>query len=122
MDRKRLEKISAEALDEEQHAYNILTGEADNYDGADGAREVRRLCGYIAELLNAVKEHDAQVDELWTQLGERDATIAVMQVRLAAIPLAQLRRQYSVDEMTVHDFELDALDVHRWLCSLDGAA
>ena len=36
MDRKRLEKINAEVLDEEQRAYNILTGEADNYDGADG--------------------------------------------------------------------------------------
>lgn len=76
MDSKRLEKISAEALDEEQYAYNILAGEADNYDGADGARTVRQLCGYIGELISAVKERDAQ---------------------LAAVPFAALRRQYSLD-------------------------
>ena len=56
MDEKRLAKINTDALDEEAFAYGILSGERDNYDGADCARVVLRLCGYIAELLSAVKE------------------------------------------------------------------
>jgi hypothetical protein len=83
MDRKRLEKISEEALDEEQHAYNILTGKADNYDGADGAREVRRLCGYIAELLSAVKERDDQITALTGDMMQANADLISLREELA---------------------------------------
>ena len=99
MDNKRLEKISENALDEEQHAYNILNGEADNYDGADGAHTVRQLCVYISDLIKTVKTQQAQ---------------------LVAVPVDALKRQYSVTPMGTHDFELDAIDVERWLRSLDG--
>ena len=48
------------------------------------------------------------------------AQIAELRAQLAAVPVAQLRRQYSIESMTVHDFGLDAQDVDAWLRSLDG--
>lgn len=62
MDEKRLAKISTDALDEEAFAYGILIGE-NNYDGADGARTVRKLCGYIGELLAHIRAQQAQMQE-----------------------------------------------------------
>ena len=50
------------------------------------------------------------------------ATIAQLRAQLDAVPIAQLRRQYSIEPMTVHDFGLDAQDVDAWLRSLDGDA
>lgn len=98
MDKKRLTKISEDALIEEQFADDILSGESDNYDGADGARTVRRLCEYISELVETVKALQAQRD---------------------AVPIDALKRQYSVALMGTHDFELDAIDVDQWLRSLE---
>lgn len=63
MDEKRLAKINTDALDEEAFAYGILSGESDNYDGADGARTVRKLCGYIGELIAAMKAQQAQMED-----------------------------------------------------------
>ena len=60
MDEERLAKISEDALDEEEFAYGILIGE-NNYDGADGARTVRKLCGYIGELLAHIRAQQAQL-------------------------------------------------------------
>ena len=70
------------------------------------------------------QESDLRVVQLVVdaQIAERDATIAQLRAQLDAVPVAQLRRQYSVEPMTVHDFGLDAQDVDAWLRSLDGDA
>ena len=67
-------------------------------------------------------EANAEIEHLRAQVAERDATIAQLRAQLDAVPVAQLRRQYSVEPMTVHDFGLDAQDVDAWLRSLDGDA
>ena len=55
-------------------------------------------------------------DIIATKIAEN----AELRAQLAAVPVAQLRRQYSIESMTVHDFGLDAQDVDAWLRSLDG--
>ena len=45
----------------------------------------------------AIAQLNEQIAELWVQLAERDATIAVMRARLAAVPIAQLRSLGNVD-------------------------
>lgn len=60
-------------------------------------------------------ERDAEIAQL-------RAEIAALRAQLDAVPIAQLRRQYSIEPMTVHDFGLDAQDVDAWLRSLDGDA
>ena len=64
---------------------------------ADGIIEVWDIdTGKVIAQYEGLEVHDAmqsidqlnlQVDELWVQLSERDATIAVMQARLAAVPM-----------------------------------
>lgn len=57
MFKERLEHIQMETDWQEQVADKILRGDSDNYDGSDGARYVKKLCGYIRELITAIP-HD----------------------------------------------------------------
>jgi len=56
MTKERLEEIRKASDGAYKCAEEILEGEADNYDGADGAREVQDLCCFINELLQAIEE------------------------------------------------------------------
>ncbi len=51
MKAERLKHIKEEVEWQAQMANKILEGDRDNYDGADGARYIRQLCGYAQELL-----------------------------------------------------------------------
>lgn len=64
----------------------------------------------------------AKFSERDAEIAELRAEIAALRAQLDAVPIAQLRRQYSIEPMTVHDFGLDAQDVDAWLRSLDGDA
>ena len=55
MTKKRLEQIKAYSERQCQIAKDILEGDRDNYDGADGARRVLDLCCYIEELISNIK-------------------------------------------------------------------
>ena len=50
-----LEKIKQEVADAKKAADNIMDG-GDNYDGADGAREVLSLCEICATLIDALEK------------------------------------------------------------------
>lgn len=100
MDEKRLAKISTDALDEEAFAYGILEGDTNNYDGADGARTVRKLCGYIGELL---------------------AHIRAQQAQLAAVPVETLRRLIE-GQWNYPGWDVDQQTALDWLRRLDGDA
>lgn len=100
MDEKRLAKISEDALDEEDFAYGILIGE-NNYDGADGARTVRKLCGYIGELL---------------------AHIRAQQAQLAAVPVEAINRYWRNSSAPIFDeqysgdqYDEDYDEIEPWL-------
>ena len=67
-----------------------------------------------------MSDEQAVIKALDAMIAARDAEIASLRAQLAAVPVAQLRRQYSIESMTVHDFGLDAQDVDAWLRSLDG--
>ena len=91
---------------------------------------------HLENLLRMVADKDATIDRQAAQLveyakmldDERAAvsvlreSIVQLRAQLDAVPIAQLRRQYSIEPMTVHDFGLDAQDVDAWLRSLDGDA
>lgn len=91
---------------------------------------------HVENLLRMVADKDATIDRQAAQLveyakmldDERAAvsvlreSIVQLRAQLDAVPIAQLRRQYSIEPMTVHDFGLDAQDVDAWLRSLDGDA
>ena len=91
---------------------------------------------HVENLLRMVADKDATIDRQAAQLveyakmldDERAAvsvlreSIVQLRAQLDAVPIAQLRRPYSIEPMTVHDFGLDAQDVAAWLRSLDGDA
>lgn len=54
MTKQRLDQIQEQARWRREQAQRILEGDADNYDGADGARYVLDLCWWIDELIAAV--------------------------------------------------------------------
>ena len=47
MNKEQLDKIKESVDWYKQEANQILEGNRDNYDGADGARIIRELCGYL---------------------------------------------------------------------------
>jgi len=51
-----LQKIESEVLEKRLSADRILSGEGDNYDGADGAREVLHLCSICERLIEEIKK------------------------------------------------------------------
>lgn len=55
MTKARLEQIVEHAGYLAEQAEGIYKGDSDNYDGADGARAVLRLCNFINELVDEVK-------------------------------------------------------------------
>lgn len=98
MDRKRIKEIRAKALNEEQHAWRIVTGEFPDYIGDNAANTVRQLCGYIGELLNAVKERDDQITALIGDMMQANADLISLREELErmeneidAIPVAAIR-------------------------------
>lgn len=56
MDKTRLAGIKTELQDTKKQADHILTGEGDNYDGADGARMVRDLSDLALSLVAVIEE------------------------------------------------------------------
>jgi hypothetical protein len=62
MTKKRFEKIKQNVAESLDQADKIMTGDFDNYDGADGAREVQSLCGMFAEVLAALENSGAIVE------------------------------------------------------------
>lgn len=52
---KRVDYIKEKCQNSLQAAERIMNG-GDNYDGADGAREVINLCGLIQELITIIEE------------------------------------------------------------------
>ena len=63
MTAERLKEIKEDMENERQIAEVIMTGDADGYDGADGARIVLKLVGMMDEL---TKEQDEQTECHWT--------------------------------------------------------
>jgi hypothetical protein len=57
----RLQTIQNDALDEAQWARSILESEIDAYDDFTAARIVQRLCKYIDELINTIKQYEVKV-------------------------------------------------------------
>lgn len=51
MNPERLKQIKEAVEWDKAEALEILAGDRDNYDGADGARYVVSLCGIIEELI-----------------------------------------------------------------------
>lgn len=118
MDSKRIEEIVKEALDEEQHAWRVISGEFPDYIGDNAANTVRQLCGYIGELVIAVNERDASIAELRAQIvdlqrdieqltasdAEADARIGRLLADIAsyksAISNARLNNPYSITAFT----------------------
>ena len=68
MDSKRIEKIAAHAQDEDAFACDTINGESAGYIDDDAAMTVHQLCGYIAELVSAVNERDAEIEKLRAQI------------------------------------------------------
>jgi hypothetical protein len=56
MDDTRLEKIKEMVEHRDNQAQRILEGDADNYDGADGARYIKDLCRYCWELIAEIEK------------------------------------------------------------------
>jgi len=54
MNKEYIEKIKENVVWYKKEADEILSGDRDNYDGADGARAVRDLCEYITDLIEEV--------------------------------------------------------------------
>jgi hypothetical protein len=54
MNKEQLNSIKTECLYARKSAEHIMNG-GDNYDGADGAREVLRLCELIKELIDIIE-------------------------------------------------------------------
>ena len=90
-----------------------------------------RLCGNAKTTLDLNEWLEIYAPEQWfagydvaesalMALKDYSESIVYLRAQLAAVPVAQLRRQYSIESMTVHDFGLDAQDVDAWLRSLDG--
>ncbi len=52
----RADQIATNAAEEHHYALRQLDGEADPYNGADGARTVVELCEYIAELVKIIAD------------------------------------------------------------------
>ena len=84
--------------------------------------EIASLRRRIIEQESTIARQDAQLVQYAKMLDAERAAVAQLRTALDAVPVAQLRRQYSVEPMTVHDFGLDAQDVAAWLRSLDGDA
>ena len=76
----------------------------------------------IIEQNATIARQAAQLEQYAKMLDDERAEFAPLRAQLNAVPIAQLRRQYSIEPMTVHDFGLDAQDVDAWLRSLDGDA
>lgn len=55
MDREEFERIASDAEMDGDLAHEILLGEADNYDGADGARYVLKKTQDIAKLVAFIR-------------------------------------------------------------------
>ena len=62
MDNTKLTKIKLNVLEMFEEAENILTGESDGYDGADGARCIKKLCEYCNELIEALEKDKTHVE------------------------------------------------------------
>ncbi len=88
-----------------------------------------RLCGNAKTTLDLNEWLEIYAPEQWfagydvaesalMALKDYSESIVYLRAQLAAVPVAQLRRQYSIESMTVHDFGLDAQDVDAWLRSL----
>jgi hypothetical protein len=56
MTKPELEEIKEQCSDARRYALDILGG-GENYDGADGAREVRDLTASMEKLIAAVEPH-----------------------------------------------------------------
>lgn len=54
MTKERLGKIKENVASSKGQAEDIMEG-GENYDGADGAREVLQLCGQAEELIAAIE-------------------------------------------------------------------
>ena len=85
-------------------------------------RHIKNLLEMVADDSATIDRQAAQLVEYAKMLDDERATVSVLRAQLNAVPIAQLRRQYSIEPMTVHDFGLDAQDVDAWLRSLDGDA
>lgn len=55
MDREEFERIASDAEMQGDLASEILLGQADNYDGADGARYVLKLCQDVSKLVAHIR-------------------------------------------------------------------
>ena len=85
-------------------------------------RHIKNLLEMVADDSATIARQAAQLEQYAKMLDDERAEIAQLRAQLDAVPIAQLRRQYSIEPMTVHDFGLDAQDVDAWLRSLDGDA
>ena len=88
----------------------------------DNLRHIKNLLEIVADDSATIELQAAQLEQYAKMLDDERAEIAQLRAQLATVPIAQLRRQYSIEPMTVHDFGLDAQDVDAWLRSLDGDA
>ena len=89
---------------------------------SNNLHHVENLLRMVADKDATIDRQAAQLEQYAKMLDDERAEIAQLRAQLDAVPVAQLRRQYSVEPMTVHDFGLDAQDVDAWLRSLDGDA
>ena len=85
-------------------------------------RHIKNLLEMVADDSATIELQAAQLEQYAKMLDDERAEIAQLRAQLDAVPIAQLRRQYSIEPMTVHDFGLDAQDVDARLRSLDGDA
>ena len=89
---------------------------------SNNLHHVENLLRMVADKDATIARQAAQLEQYAKMLDDERAEIAQLRAQLDAVPIAQLRRQYSIEPMTVHDFGLDAQDVDAWLRSLDGDA
>ena len=89
---------------------------------SNNLHHVENLLHMVADKDATIGRQAAQLEQYAKMLDDERAEIAQLRAQLATVPIAQLRRQYSIEPMTVHDFGLDAQDVDAWLRSLDGDA
>ena len=89
---------------------------------SNNLHHVENLLRMVADKDATIDRQAAQLEQYAKMLDDERAEIAQLRAQLDAVPIAQLRRQYSIEPMTVHDFGLDAQDADAWLRSLDGDA
>jgi len=69
----KIDLIEHGAVESLAQANRILTGDGDNYDGADGAREIAALCYNVLDLCEALRLAKVRLNKAENKLSQTSA-------------------------------------------------